>query len=765
MKRMLVAAVVLGCASAQAFDSRCQEASPDCEGEEAARRPWVVSEHGDLWLEARQLAALPEAIDAPFLVRTPVIAGGSLAAAPLDLATAVVERRIDIAVFAQLPDLSYTLWDWASGNEGCPPSGTDGFAECHAFRAHMGWLNSTHFLPQAEQVFTYLHRLAVERASSCRDMRGQLAGGGTEAENVLRACDREALLIEAQAHHYLQDAWSMGHMWQRWGSPELDDFAGAAQRTSASIKGIGDAVGRGSGIIHGAKAITGFDDAMCGPQPGVDFLHEGSVYNGAGDLFVGSLRNASNLVKQRDLMRGCLVSAMREVYEAGARSFGEPGEPLVPSVPLSSCFTQRATNRAIALGAAIQLPAAIEDLPVTISSIVLDAHVEFLTSIDIDPDETTTLFLPLTSDLLTRVNGVVERLEGEPLFAPEVLSRWHEDMRRIQGFLSRHATNEPFETYLADGDLGPLLGLEPNATYAGVPGYADPALPWDPVRSIAPIAPTIENAGNILARTFLEAHAAEWCAVLRPTGTDEFSISRLRDRCVNASPDEELAVCTICADVARFFVVDPDGLTDEPVCARLGGADQRIEFQAEGDESTAELAVRYCESGALGVFLDALRIVDQRNGTSEEAGITTPTALPHTVTAGPSTMAVERDGAHIVASLTTTSLPPALDGGYLEGLVGIFIGPGEASRVAFTRSATIPAPFGNLVNAIRFPGGTLDFGDPGLTIQEFQFELAGVVDFAEGEAVLFETGVEFQFHEEPVTLADAVLFDLELLPE
>ena len=263
-----------------------------------------------------------------------MVSGGSLAAAPLDLATALVERTVEIAVFAQLPDLSYTLWDWTSGNEGCPPTGTEGFAECHAFRAHMGWLNSTHFMPQAEQVFSYLHGLAVERAAACAVMRVQLDSGGTEAENVLRACDRGALLIEAQAHHYLQDAWSMGHMWQRWGSPELDDFAEAAAREAASIKAIGDAVGRGSGIIHGAKAITGFDDAMCGPQPGVEFRHDGALHRGAGDLFLGPLRADATLAAQRDLMRSCLVTAMREVYEAGARSFGEPGEPLVPSVPL-----------------------------------------------------------------------------------------------------------------------------------------------------------------------------------------------------------------------------------------------------------------------------------------------------------------------------------------------------------------------------------------------------------------------------------------------
>ncbi len=55
------------------------------------------------------------------------------------------------------------------------------------------------------------------------------------------------------------------------------------------------------------------------------------------------------------------------------------------------------------------------------------------------------------------------------------------------------------------------------------------------------------------------------------------------------------------------------------------------------------------------------------------------------VIACPSTVSVERAGTHVIASLTTTSLPPAVDGGYLEGGVTVFIGPGEASRVAHSR--------------------------------------------------------------------------------
>jgi hypothetical protein len=32
---------------------------------------------------------------------------------------------------------------------------------------------------------------------------------------VLMACETEAKVLEAIGQHYLQDAWSMGHLWER----------------------------------------------------------------------------------------------------------------------------------------------------------------------------------------------------------------------------------------------------------------------------------------------------------------------------------------------------------------------------------------------------------------------------------------------------------------------------------------------------------------------------------------------------------------------
>jgi len=154
--------------------------------------------------------------------QSPNVQGGisSLAPAPLDLADGQGQRSVAIPLFAQLPDFSFALWDWTAGNESCPPAGTSSGPElCHEFEGHLSWLNASHFLPQAGAVFARLHGEALASASACARMPQTV-----ETLPLRQACDREALLIEAVAHHFLQDAWSMGHMWQRWGSPAVGDF-------------------------------------------------------------------------------------------------------------------------------------------------------------------------------------------------------------------------------------------------------------------------------------------------------------------------------------------------------------------------------------------------------------------------------------------------------------------------------------------------------------------------------------------------------------
>jgi len=608
---------------AQAYDSlACGEGALDCEGLAAARTPWVKSEHARIWLRAREIAGLPGAVDAPFTVDT--FLGGSRTDAvfsfdvvPLDAVRDMQRRELEVAVFAQLPDKAYALWDWTAGNEGCPPTqSADLDPRCHAFKAHMGWLNSNHFLPQAEQVFRRYHQLALERAAACQRMAAAFTAATSDGTALLQACDREALILEAIGHHFLQDAWSMGHMWQRWGSPELPDFqnALAADPSLGVVDAIGDAVGRGSGIIHGAQAITKLADAMCAPDDGVEFSYEGTLVRGAGDLYLDQVLSDPAFEAQFELLFRCGATAMREVYDASARSFGPAAERLLPSIELDRCFSQRATNRALGLGAAIQVPVGLAALmPPPLSAALGVSSAEYLTSLGLNPLERSDFYLPLTSELLTRINI------GGILFAQSVVPRWHEDMRRVQGAIRFFAPQLPQDTQLANGLMGPLLGMQPNGGYVdriASSTYLDVTLPWTPTATAIPLEPTVTNARNIVSRTFVDAHVDDWCAVMSVDGDDEFSLVRLRDRCVRLSEQDDNdadVACDVCARFAEWFVFDPEpdvaanpALALAPACSVLLGEGGIRATAAAGDFDRASLARTWCATVEL--FLEGLSV-------------------------------------------------------------------------------------------------------------------------------------------------------------
>jgi len=132
-----------------------------------------------------------------------------------------------VGEFTHLPDFSWALWDWASGHETCPLEGASSLADCHDFAAHMGPVNSNHFVPQYREYYRHYHQLALARAAECRTLETRLASAAGRFDEYQRECELEALTLEAVGQHYLQDAWSMGHMWERWGSSTLTDFPGA----------------------------------------------------------------------------------------------------------------------------------------------------------------------------------------------------------------------------------------------------------------------------------------------------------------------------------------------------------------------------------------------------------------------------------------------------------------------------------------------------------------------------------------------------------
>jgi hypothetical protein len=317
---------LLAPARAHAWESVCRQYSdptlapaqyatmdaPACDpdsGPNVARNRWIggLDEHRQLWERTARLAGLPASLSDTVQLRvftgSATVAVGpsalpSLTPVAFAEAARAQTRAFTIGELAQLPDFSYALWDWAQGNETCPldgaPAGMDA-EQCHEFASHMGPVNANHFLPLAGEFFARGHALALERARECRAMRDALGPQAQRFGAYVNDCETEALALEAVAQHYLQDAWSMGHQWQRWGSPELTDFPGAdpvEQHARAVL------VALASGLIHGARGVlqkipawTGFDvdDALCAPSDDVRFVLGGEASHGLGDDYLAQL--------------------------------------------------------------------------------------------------------------------------------------------------------------------------------------------------------------------------------------------------------------------------------------------------------------------------------------------------------------------------------------------------------------------------------------------------------------------------------------------
>ena len=278
------------------------------------------------------------------------VLGQSWEPVPVEDAETLVVRRVGLLELSELPDFSSSLGDWAAGNETCPLSGVEGYASknrmwaCHEFETALGAVNATHFAPLHRQMYLHYHRRALDRMKECHvlaDARPEAVWEyGEYLKNPGRAqpdflpealeCEVEAMAYEMVGLHYMQDAWSTGHMWNRWGTttiPEVpvDPRLCEGQVCSATLAPeratIASLVAMHSGIVHGTKGVTHklqapglfdgvgawlfdalgtgvLDDALSGPdfqmalglnrvlvewrQPG------GPVVPGVGDLFWGS---------------------------------------------------------------------------------------------------------------------------------------------------------------------------------------------------------------------------------------------------------------------------------------------------------------------------------------------------------------------------------------------------------------------------------------------------------------------------------------------
>jgi hypothetical protein len=573
MNSRLLALFALLPVSALAWDSVCFEpnsrACTPSAGPNTARHRWLgpSDEHRQLFDETRAQAGLPASVSLPttltvFTSSSSVDIGGvmmpTLQPSKFEGATRERTRTFTVAELSQLPDFSYALWDWASGNETCPLNdGTDATL-CHDFASHMGPVNSNHFVPQSQYAYRRAHSLAVARASECKALADALLGRFTE---VTRACEIEALSLEAMAQHFLQDAWSMGHMWQRWGSSNLDDFPGTTreeQRDRAVLTALV------SGFIHGARGVlqalpswTTYDvnDALCAPWDDVRFVaKDGLVSQAVGDLYLAQMTD-----QQRRRFFDCATSSLLQVYSATGKAHGALGSAAtgLSSVDPTSdfCFGQRATNEAIVRGMAIQLNVASLQ-----TSIPLDAR--------------------FSSWLVPQV----ARASGKVPVSRKTRNEFRLSLERVTTLARLTAKDEPLGTTLAEGAMGDFMGVSANGAYTSVATYEDPPLPWGPGGSPRAL---------ILAHVFHVAHAKEWCAA---TTTAELDALKARANDPMLDSQARAATCSLCTElVTRHLRVGTStswDTTNEPLCQALSSSPAYVYVTGSG--TSRALAQRWC---------------------------------------------------------------------------------------------------------------------------------------------------------------------------
>jgi hypothetical protein len=474
---------------AHAWDSDCG----GCEaGPPASTHPWTGpavpppddphnNEHGDLLTLAMEQAELPSALLEPIDLPVFTATDGSIVGSPLMAAMSVTHHQRRISEFALLPDQGFSLWDWALGFEQCPVDVPFLADFCHKFVGYGGVLNANHFLPQARSNYVHYHLLALDVARSCREMADANDGKPDGLPYVLQ-CEQQALVVEAVGQHFLQDAWSAGHMWSRWGGPDLGDLPSVQQ---------GAIVAAVAGLVHGSRSITTFDDLMSAPDPSHNIQYreqnaDGAIFEMVGDLYLPDLLGSATYAVQRGTLFECSTSGLLEVYRASGanHSGGDYNQPTVD--PTSDyCFGQRATNRALFRG--------------------FD---------DIELAQIVVVILDLAGDIIDP--------QPEPPTPPNEL---RVELATMRLRLELAASDDPFGTNMASGDIGPLQGVDINNAFLRSPpaSYSDDAFrDWN-------ASPTGDaERSTSLTRIFHRGNATAWCE-----SVESGDLDALRERSVH----------------------------------------------------------------------------------------------------------------------------------------------------------------------------------------------------------------------------------------
>jgi len=197
-----------------------------------------------------------------------------------DKDTALEERKLPpLAMWSGLPDFAYTVYDWINKLTICPPLPKSAPAEletlCWNYSAMLGGsMNSTHMGDLAMKVYRRHHAIAVNEAKRARELYALFEVGGLGLalpngvewhKSYVEEGETLALVYELAGQHFLQDRWSSGHMFSRWGSGDYGEWKAKSfygeepNLWSMMIQGLV------TGIIHGTGALNGSSDPLCHP--------------------------------------------------------------------------------------------------------------------------------------------------------------------------------------------------------------------------------------------------------------------------------------------------------------------------------------------------------------------------------------------------------------------------------------------------------------------------------------------------------------------
>ncbi len=588
-------------------------------------------------------------------------------------------RSVEVARFAELPDFSLSLEDFLTGNETCPLEGTGPDPQdCHVYAVDFSGLslgvvapvNSTHFSPQSGRLFEHYIGLGRAVAAQCRALQEGL-GDSWRSERYLpylQDCDWSALAIAGVGIHFLQDTWSSGHMWHRWGGPQLEHVGGQV---------TGGLVGAIAGILHGAKSLVPFaDDPMCYPIHGRNVrgertewrIGDGPPTPGLGDIYSGYFADEPDTYGAvQEAIFDCTAAALGSVYNAGARSFSDGvdwnGGGLAYEADDPRCVAPRATNQSMAAGMGLDIGGINIPLEPAVAALVTFGG----------------RFAPVFGAL---ANG------------------FREDLVALSLKVNSGALFEPNGTGAARNDgvfaIGSFLGVAPNEQHLGdVPAaYHDHAPPYD--------------QEHPMARVFLKGNVSTWCTEL-----DGFELSQVAAECQDTG-DAVGPACHLCRELADMVFLDGcdpavDAFReDSGVCARLHRADPSVVdwLPLPGEGTPAERIDAWCQgdAAASACFNDRFLLVDRTGGRllqlttneaiADDANFVIPVGeRPERVAVGPALVAVVSNGVGDSVSLVditaqreldTDEDPETTDEGAPDGVTRIPV-PGPRG-IAMTRS-------------------------------------------------------------------------------